>query len=105
MVGLIDADTSMGHRLTINYTDAENRSEFFKGIRKVRGHEFHYSQIISIDKDYHFAYNLRRGNGIRDKKDGLVVYNCLASYMHLNFGADDRLGKRIVELSRAYSRQ
>ena len=104
MVGLIDADTLMGRKLTINYTEADNRSEFFKGIRKVRGHEFHYSQIISIDKDYHFAYKLRRGNGILEKKDGLVVYNCLASYMHLNFGADDRLGKRIVELSRAYSR-
>jgi cobyrinic acid a,c-diamide synthase len=105
MVGLIEADTSMGSRLTLNYTDADNRSDFFKDIKKIRGHEFHYSQIIDIGKDSDFAYTLRRGNGIIDKKDGIVVYNCLASYMHLHFGGDERLGRRIVELSRNYSRR
>jgi cobyrinic acid a,c-diamide synthase len=105
MVGLIEADTSMGSRLTLNYTEADNRSVFFKDIKKIRGHEFHYSQIIDIGKDSDFAYTLRRGNGIIDKKDGIVVYNCLASYMHLHFGGDERLGRRIVELSRIYSRR
>jgi cobyrinic acid a,c-diamide synthase len=105
MVGLIEADTSMGSRLTLNYTEADNRSDFFKDIKKIRGHEFHYSQIIDIGKDSDFAYTLRRGNGIIDKKDGIVVYNCLASYMHLHFGGDERLGRRIVELSRNYSRR
>src|SRR5918994_1844039 len=105
MIGLIEADTAMGSRLTLNYTEADNRSDFFKDIKKIRGHEFHYSQIIDIAKDSDFAYTLRRGNGIIDKKDGLVVYNCLASYMHLHFGGDDSLGRRIVELSRNYSRR
>jgi cobyrinic acid a,c-diamide synthase len=105
MVGLIEADTSMDSRLTLNYTEADNRSNFFKDIKKIRGHEFHYSQIIDIAKDSDFAYTLRKGNGIIDKKDGIVVYNCLASYMHLHFGGDDRLGRRIVELSRNYSRR
>jgi cobyrinic acid a,c-diamide synthase len=105
MVGLIEADTSMDSKLTLNYTEADNRSVFFKDIKKVRGHEFHYSQIIDIGKDPDFAYTLRRGNGIIDKKDGIVVYNCLASYMHLHFGGDDRLGRRIVELSKNYSRR
>ena len=105
MVGLIEADTSMGSRLTLNYTEADNRSDFFKDIKKIRGHEFHYSQIIDIGKDSDFAYTLRRGNGIIDKKDGIVVYNCLASYMHLHFGGDERLGRRIVELSRNYSKR
>jgi cobyrinic acid a,c-diamide synthase len=105
MVGLIDADTKMGHRLTLSYTEAENRSHFFRSIRKIRGHEFHYSQIIDLDKDCNFAYTLKRGNGILDDKDGLVVYNCLASYMHFHFGGDQRLARRIVELSRSYSRR
>jgi len=105
MVGLIEADTSMDSKLTLNYTEADNRSDFFKDIKKIRGHEFHYSQIIDIGKDSDFAYTLRRGNGIIDKKDGIVVYNCLASYMHLHFGGDERLGRRIVELSRNYSRR
>jgi len=39
---------------------------------------------------------MKRGSGIDNKKDGFVVYNCLASYMHLHF-ADSRLPKRLVE--------
>jgi cobyrinic acid a,c-diamide synthase len=105
MVGLIDANTIMGHSLTLGYTEAENRCHFFRGIKKIRGHEFHYSQIIDIAKDLKFAYILKRGNGIFDKKDGFVVYNCLASYMHLHFGGDQRIARRIVELGRSYLRR
>ncbi|HEU4823314.1 MAG TPA: cobyrinate a,c-diamide synthase, partial [Nitrososphaeraceae archaeon] len=88
MIGLIEADTSMDDKLTLNYTEAENSGAFFRDIKKIRGHEFHYSRIHNIDKDLKFAYALRRGNGIFNKKDGLIVYNCLASYMHLHFGGD-----------------
>ena len=85
MIGLVDADTDMNDRPTLNYTEAEN-SNFFRNIRKVRGHEFHYSRIHNIGKDIRFAYSLRRGNGISNNKDGVIIYNCLASYMHLHFG-------------------
>ena len=105
MIGLIDAETSMNHKLTLNYTEADNGGIFFRGISKIRGHEFHYSQIYSIDKDCKFAYRLLRGNGIVNNKDGLVVYNCLASYMHLHFGGDHKLAKRIVENCIKYSRK
>ena len=105
MIGLLDAETSMSHKLTLNYTEADNGGIFFRGISKIRGHEFHYSQIYGIDKDCKFAYRLLRGNGIANNKDGLVVYNCLASYMHLHFGGDHRLAKRIVENCIEYSRK
>lgn len=105
MIGLVDADTDMNDRPTLNYTEAENSGNFFRNIRKVRGHEFHYSRIHNIGKDIRFAYSLRRGNGISNNKDGVIIYNCLASYMHLHFGGDQRLAKRVVEMCRNYSKK
>lgn len=96
MVGLIDADTFISGKLTLNYTEANSNASIFGKIPKVRGHEFHYSRIENIAKDSKFAYVMRRGNGIDNKKDGFMVYNCLASYMHLHF-ADSRLPKRFIE--------
>jgi cobyrinic acid a,c-diamide synthase len=105
MIGLIEADTSMDDKLTLNYTEAENSGAFYRDIKKIRGHEFHYSRIHNICKDLKFAYALRRGNGIVNKKDGLIVYNCLASYMHLHFGGDQRLARRVVDMCREYSKK
>ena len=105
MIGLIEADTSMDYSLTLNYTEAENSGAFFKDIKKIRGHEFHYSRIHNIGKDPKFAYTLRRGNGIFNKKDGLIVYNCLASYMHLHFGGDQRLARRVVDMCIEYAKK
>ena len=52
MVGLIDADTFISGKLTLNYTEANsNAYPIFGKISKVRGHEFHYSRIENIAKD------------------------------------------------------
>jgi cobyrinic acid a,c-diamide synthase len=96
MVGLIEADTFMSGKLTLNYTEADCISSFFEDIYKIRGHEFHYSNIENISTDSKFAYNMRRGNGVDNKRDGFVVYNCLASYMHLHF-ANNRLPERFIK--------
>ena len=104
MVGLIDADTFISGKLTLNYTEANSNASIFGKISKVRGHEFHYSRIENIAKDSKFAYVMRRGNGIDNKKDGFMVYNCLASYMHLHF-ADSRLPKRFIESCIKYTRR
>lgn len=104
MVGLIDADTFIGGKLTLNYTEASSNASIFGKISKVRGHEFHYSRIENIAKDSKFAYVMRRGYGIDNKKDGFIVYNCLASYMHLHF-ADSRLPKRFIESCIKFTRK
>lgn len=86
MVGLFDAITVMEQRLKLNYTKARSRtSSFLLRPRTIQGHEFHYSQLDLISKDSRFAYDLSVGVGIKNNKDGLVAYNTLASYMHLNF--------------------
>ncbi len=86
MVGLFDAVTVMEQRLKLNYTKARSKpNSFLLQPRTIQGHEFHYSQLDLISKDSKFAYDLSVGIGIKNNKDGLVAYNTLASYMHLNF--------------------
>jgi cobyrinic acid a,c-diamide synthase len=96
MVGLIDADTFMAHKLTLNYTKADCNASLFSNMSKIRGHEFHYSRIRNIAGDAKFAYTMTRGNGVDGKNDGFKVYNCLASYMHVHF-ADARLPRQLIE--------
>jgi cobyrinic acid a,c-diamide synthase len=87
MVGLFDAQTSMEKKMTLNYTKADviNDCIVAKNSTKIFGHEFHYSELNSIPKDSKFAYDVSLGVGIKNKRDGLMEYNTLASYMHLYF--------------------
>ena len=102
MVGLIDADTVMNTKLTLNYTEADSKGSIFDNISNIRGHEFHYSEIKNIANDSKLVYIMRKGNGVDGKKDGFSVYDTLASYMHLHF-ADSRLPKRLAEHCITYS--
>ncbi len=49
----------------------------------IAGHEFHYSQLEGLPADARFAYDVLRGSGIQEGKDGFVYKNLLASYAHL----------------------
>ena len=86
MVVVIDANTIMTGRLTLNYTQADMTSNLFGNIQNIRGHEFHYSKIENIPQDSKYVYNMKRGSGIDGgKHDGVLIYNSIASYMHLHF--------------------
>ena len=61
LVGLIDAETQMGSKLTLNYTEAQSNGSILGGIGTIRGHEFHYSRIKNIAKDSKFAFRMTRG--------------------------------------------
>jgi tRNA 2-thiouridine synthesizing protein E len=53
----------------------------------VRGHEFHYSDLVNVDPNTRFAYQVTRGHGVDGQHDGIVYRNVLASYAHLRCGA------------------
>ncbi len=103
MVGLIDADTVMGKRLTLNYTEAKVVRGMLSS-RVIRGHEFHYSILDDIASDSIFAYEMLKGYGIDGMHDGIIAYNTLASYMHIHF-AYRHSEKDIVEECRRYRRR
>ncbi len=95
MVGIIEADTVMTGRLTLNYTDAECKGSIFDKM-PLRGHEFHYSSIENIAGDSRFAYFMKKGKGITGNQDGFIINdNGLAAYMHLHF-ANRKVPERII---------
>ncbi|HEY8140177.1 MAG TPA: cobyrinate a,c-diamide synthase [Nitrososphaera sp.] len=104
MVGLVDADTIMSGRLTLNYTQAQCDAPLF-GRTVLRGHEFHYSKITDIAPDSRFGYSMSKGNGVIDSKDGFIVgENGIAAYSHLHF-AGNGLADGIVKACFRYSRR
>ena len=98
MVGLFDAETKMTKKMTLNYTEGKIKSNCIISpkSKNLRGHEFHYSEINTIPRDSKFAYKLSIGNGIKNKQDGFMEYNTLASYGHLYFDSSD-YAQRFVE--------
>ncbi|MDP8889308.1 MAG: cobyrinate a,c-diamide synthase [Thermoproteota archaeon] len=104
MAGIIEADTLMTGRLTLNYTDAECNGSIF-GTTHLRGHEFHYSSIENIAGDSRFAYSMKKGKGVTGNHDGFIINdNSLAAYMHLHF-ANRKLPERIVLSCVRFSRR
>lgn len=105
MVGLFDAQTSMEKRMVLNYTRGMTLSDCLVATKssKLLGHEFHYSELSSIPRDAKFAYDLSIGAGIKNRKDGLMEYNTLASYMHLYFGRNSH-ATSFVDSCMKYSR-
>jgi cobyrinic acid a,c-diamide synthase len=104
MAGIIEADTMMTGRLTLNYTDAECNGSIF-GNTHLRGHEFHYSSIENIAGDSRFAYSMKKGKGVTGNQDGFIINdNSLAAYMHLHF-ANRKLPERMVLSCVRFSRR
>jgi cobyrinic acid a,c-diamide synthase len=102
MVGLVDADTVMTGKLTLNYTQALCNSPLLGRVR-LRGHEFHYSRLENIASDSRFAYCMSKGYGITGSHDGFIINeHGLAAYMHLHF-SNNKLADRIVEACVEYS--
>ncbi len=59
---------------------------FYKKGAMIKGHEFHYSSVISPlkKKSLQFAFSMERGEGIMDGQDGICYKNVLATYTHLH---------------------
>jgi cobyrinic acid a,c-diamide synthase len=71
------------HGYTIVEVDRSN--PYFTEKSTFRGHEFHYSRVLEVrEDDIFFAFNVKRGKGIVDNKDGMCYKNTLASYTHLH---------------------
>lgn len=82
MIGIFGCDSvfvNKRHGPTYVMADATPDNPLFSG--SVRAHEYHYSEV-SASGDDRFGFNVRRGAGIIDKKDGLVSGNSLGTYMH-----------------------
>jgi cobyrinic acid a,c-diamide synthase len=88
LVGALPVTFSMekrpqGHGYTLLEVEREN--PFYAVGRVLKGHEFHYSRVLSLEEGrVHFAFRVKRGTGIKEKQDGLCYKNVLATYSHIH---------------------
>lgn len=105
MIGLIEATTKMTDNLTLNYTQGKVINKSIVGdLNSIKGHEFHFSEMENVSMDSKFSYYLSKGKGIIDEKDGIVVYNTLASYTHLHF-SNTKLPRNFILNCKKFSRK
>lgn len=86
MVGALNCEVRVyekpqGHGYVVLKSTSHNH--WFNFNSPIRGHEFHYSQMINPDR-LNFAYQMLRGSGVNGRYDGIVYKNVLASYTHLH---------------------
>jgi cobyrinic acid a,c-diamide synthase len=68
----------------------------------VRGHEFHYSEMVGEPDGVPRLYRLTARQGGAAVAEGYCSKNVLASYVHLHFGSNPELARHLVASCRAY---
>ncbi|MFZ3047405.1 MAG: cobyrinate a,c-diamide synthase [Desulfatirhabdiaceae bacterium] len=72
-----------GHGYTQLLVDRTN--PFFPVGTELKGHEFHYSRVLELREDgCHTAFNMKRGVGLIENRDGFCLHNILATYTHIH---------------------
>ena len=96
MCGVLDATATMTPNLTLGYRSAVavSGSAFTSGGQRVRGHEFHRTNVTPAHGAKP-AWQWSVGG-----PEGFVVGNRLASYLHLHWGRSPQLAGRFVEACR-----
>jgi cobyrinic acid a,c-diamide synthase len=98
MVGALKGKTLMTQKTLVTYSLAEATRDTLlcREGSLLKGHEFHNSVITDIPSDAEFAYAMKMGEGTKDKKDGWMQYNVLASYMHIHFAQSPKIVKTFI---------
>jgi cobyrinic acid a,c-diamide synthase len=90
------------------YTELEvvNKNPFYPVGTISRGHEFHYSRVTRFDlSPESFAFAMRRGSGIMDRKDGVCYKNTLATYSHVHAIGAPEWAEGLIRRALAYQRE
>jgi cobyrinic acid a,c-diamide synthase len=98
MVGVLPIKTVMRPELrALGYREVfvEKKVSLFESGDEMKGHEFHYSDLIP-KSDLNFSYRTLGSTG-RIGKDGLCFKNTLASYTHIHLASNPKVAKRIPE--------
>jgi len=88
MVGVIPADCEMHAkpqgRGYVKLKPLENHPwPLMRQQAEIRCHEFHYSNLVNLEGNIEYVYDVTRGAGIDGKHDGIRIHNVLANYTHL----------------------
>jgi cobyrinic acid a,c-diamide synthase len=115
MVGLLPFSTRMlKQRKALGYTEVELLQPCLLGKAglRLRGHEFHYSEIVPGDEargdaigrreDPEKIYVLRRRRFEETRREGYLAGSVLASYIHLHWGSAPEAATSFVQHCREF---
>ncbi len=71
----------------------------------IRGHEFHYSELVSLSRDVPTAFSISDRLGMDKAPEGYVINHTLGSYNHLHFGSQPEAARSFVENCLRYRNQ
>jgi cobyrinic acid a,c-diamide synthase len=86
MAGVLPADVEMHDRYrALDHVELEARTDAptASAGETLRGHEFHYSSADPAT-DARFAFDVVRGDGIADDRDGLFEHRTVGTYCHVH---------------------
>lgn len=90
-----------GHGYTVVRTDAPN--PYFSVGEELVGHEFHYSRPLDYEcEEVRLVFDVKRGHGFCDGRDGLVYKNVFAAYTHLHALGTTKWAEALVRLAVVY---
>ena len=99
MVGIFAAKARMlNRRKSLGYVSVEAIDDVILAQRgsKIRGHEFHYSEIDMPDAIKRAYKVTKAGNG-QEWFEGYCYKNVLASYVHIHFGSNIEWAKKFIK--------
>ena len=94
MAGVLPVEIQMTDRLVdFGYCEVTTRHDSVLGPAgtAARGHQFHYSKCLGASGD---AYTVRQG--AREYREGFVLPNGIASYVHLHFLSNPALARNML---------
>ena len=105
MAGILPFATKMLTNLVaLGYTEVQLRKDCLLGKAGtiIRGHEFHYSEIVEMDGEMDLAYKLQTRKSRKSRLEGYSLGSVLASYVHLHWGSNPRAAASLVNHARRY---
>jgi cobyrinic acid a,c-diamide synthase len=90
------------------YTElsVDGNNPFYEKGEKIRGHEFRYSEILSWDgAAAELAFEMQRGVGFKEGRDGLVKKNVLALYTHIHSLSTPQWAASLVARAHDFKKQ
>ncbi len=103
MVSVFDGDVYFSERpKALGYAQLEATAEnpLSEAGGTLKGHEFHYSYIENLSSE--FAFNVLRGRGIRDGRDGATAHRTVGMYTHLHYLANPDVPAKFVSACSQY---
>jgi cobyrinic acid a,c-diamide synthase len=99
MAGCFDATADMvgkRHGPTYVIAEATESNPLFAGT--VKGHEYHYSEVVPCDPEY--CFRLSRGQGISGGMDGMLAKRTVGTYLHQHALSHEDWARGFVESCR-----